>query len=409
MELVHAAEALGLGATLEPLQVAWTSSQCHAPRSVPDFLQADFVATATRGVNLPEAIVAEAISVARRVAQQPALCALAWHCHWCLYREPGIPQRIADRWPSLAAQGPEIHGCFYLLVLLSRYPHMRTVHDGHALPDDVRRATLEQIFRRGRHCGEQMGGWGLDGHAARWLAHTLRGEIYAIGRLLYQFERFPDAFRVYRHDGAGHVRVFCEPDLRFDAEGHRVHGDADVEAWRSRLTTTPDRIIGHPVKSDGIARRETIALPTAAWNLMLQRDDAVLSVHIPTGGPLDPDACDHSFRDALAFLPRHFPERPFNAFWCASWLLDTQLQDWLPPAANLVQFLRAWHLLPAGIGPEPLQEAVFGDAPTDLNRAPRNTSLQRAVLDHLASGRKIRPRGGHGVRLPGGPGGRRSE
>ncbi|MAE67254.1 MAG: hypothetical protein CMJ18_23580 [Phycisphaeraceae bacterium] len=400
MKLDLMATELGLESSLPYLRHGWADSQRNMSRPVPGFLDEQFVTEAVRGVNLPEETVQEACEVARLVAGNPALCALAWHCHWCLYHVHGFSGHVADQWPALEHLGQDTNRYFYLLVLLSNYPQMQEIHDRHALSEEVRDLTLEQILRRGRHCGAHLGGWGLDGHAARWLANTLRGDIYAIGRLVYEFRCFPAPFRVYRHERSRAVIMLCEAGLRFGADGQRVHGPGDDHPWTSRLAETLTEIVGHPVTPEGAAMRQEITLPTAEWRLLLQREDPVLSVHIPGGSPLDLDRCAKSFRDATVFFPRYFPDRPFSAFRCASWLLDTQLEDWLPPTANLVRFLREWYLLPGGIGAGPLLEAVFGGRPPDLAKAPRDTALQRAVLDHLSSGRPIRPRAGHGVIFP---------
>src|SRR5439155_1012953 len=56
----------------------------------------------------------------------------------------------------------------------------------------------------------------------------------------------------------------------------------------------------------------------------------LLDVHIPeTGLPLDPLACDASFRRAREVYPNHHTAQ------CTSWLLDPQLADALPPASNI--------------------------------------------------------------------------
>ena len=101
-----------------------------------------------------------------------------------------------------------------------------------------------------------------------------------------------------------------------------------------------------------------------------------------------------SFRVAMAFFPRYFPKRPYKAFYCGSWLLDTQLEGWLPPVSNLVRFLKEFYLIPGGISETSILQTVFGGVPEDLSRAPRETTLQRAILDHLLDGKRIDPGAG---------------
>jgi hypothetical protein len=116
----------------------------------------------------------------------------------------------------------------------------------------------------------------------------------------------------------------------------------------------------------------------------------VLQLHIPDGSPMAFDACGESFRQALAFFPRHFPEHRFRAFACSSWLLDAQLQDLLPSASNLVRFQREVYLLPAPGDGRSTLERVFGRVPERFDQAPQQTTLQRALVAHLAAGRHLR-------------------
>jgi hypothetical protein len=123
-------------------------------------------------------------------------------------------------------------------------------------------------------------------------------------------------------------------------------------------------------------------------------------VHIPAGGPLDHGECGESLRRAREFFPRHFPDRPFAAFCCGSWLLDAELQRFLPETANIVRLQRECYLIPVASSPKYLLRNIFGQAPEDLRTAPRRTALQRNVLDFLAGGQALRPTGGACFLLP---------
>jgi hypothetical protein len=113
----------------------------------------------------------------------------------------------------------------------------------------------------------------------------------------------------------------------------------------------------------------------------------VLDVHIPPIGPLLPELVDDAFRQAAAFFPAHFPGRPASAVVCFSWLLDPFLAEHLP-AGNIAQFQQCFR--PYGAAESRPQDAlyfVFRTREQDgLPRLPRRTSLQRLVLDRIASG-----------------------
>jgi hypothetical protein len=124
------------------------------------------------------------------------------------------------------------------------------------------------------------------------------------------------------------------------------------------------------------------------FNLVRHAGEWVVSTHIPESGPLTPSLVDDSFRQASAFFLEHFPDYPTRLFHCGSWLLDPQLLEVLRPDSNMALFQRRWTLdgeLGSGDG-----DAIFfvfrrrGDV--DLSTLPRDTSLQRAILDKLESG-----------------------
>jgi len=129
-----------------------------------------------------------------------------------------------------------------------------------------------------------------------------------------------------------------------------------------------------------------IQLPRATWTGVLQRGDTVLEMHIPGGGGMPLDACAQSFRDAAEFFRTRFPDKPAKAVTSTSWMFSHQLEDALTPESNLVRLLRELYLVPAPCGPNSGLWFVFLQNPIDLATAPRETRLQRALLDYLAHG-----------------------
>ena len=114
----------------------------------------------------------------------------------------------------------------------------------------------------------------------------------------------------------------------------------------------------------------------------------VLSTHIPRSGPLTPTAVDDAFAAARRFFSAHFADHPVDAFVCHSWLLDPDLAAALPASSNMARFQRRW-TLEGEPGPGDEDAVFFTFArrpPVDLAALPRDTTLQRAILDRLAAG-----------------------
>jgi hypothetical protein len=126
----------------------------------------------------------------------------------------------------------------------------------------------------------------------------------------------------------------------------------------------------------------------------------VLMIHIPPIGPLDARASEESVADATRIFRECYPEEPLSAFVCTSWLLDPQLNEYLPAESNIIRFQRRFSMLPLLPSEDPsegdreLMRLGLQVAPPsgafeleDLDRIPQDTTLQRAFVHHLRSGR----------------------
>lgn len=367
MNLDRALGELGMEDDRNLLAAEWALSQRTLPDGTPEFLSPDFVAEACQATLLPDDIKERAVAAASRVAATPALRALAWHCQWRLYRDPDGLNWSTVPLPSMVDVDGD-RGIFYLLVLLSRFGQMRSIYQSLSLPEQVVRDCMGQIYERGGVCSRRLSVWGLDAGAVRWLSNYLRGEIFLLGRLAYQFWVFEDPVRVYRHVDTSQVIALSEGNVRYGDDGQLSRKDAATD-WTARLSETPREVVGNPIFPSGHAVREVVRLSAGEWRQILGDGDPVLSFHIPDEGRLDHEECDTSFREAMTFFPRFFPERPVRAFYCFSWLLDTQLEDWLPSTSNLVRFLQEFYLFPGDLSEDGLLGAVLGGRPKDLAQA----------------------------------------
>jgi hypothetical protein len=393
MELGAVLAALNITDGAEALEAEWSASQATLPAGPLPFLEPAFVRGACQDAGLPAEVVELACTTAPRVAASTALRALAWHCHYCVYCAPVSPRAAVAAWPSPAAALGEHETLFYLLILLSGLPDLQRLYQAHGVPSAVARDTLSDIERWLRVHHARHGTWGLAPDRLNWLRNHTRGQLFQLGRLQFQFGAFAPGFSVFRHRRTAHVIALADDGLRFRADGQLdgAGGVLDPEsAWVSRLVVSDRAVTGSPITPDGTAQREEVRLARADWERALAPGDPVLHLHIPAGSPMDFDACGRSLQQALEFFPRHFPQHPFVAFACSSWLLDAQLERMLPPRSNLVRFLREMYLLPARSSGAGTLERVFGTPSIDPNTAPRDTSLRRAIADHLLAGGHLR-------------------
>lgn len=181
---------------------------------------------------------------------------------------------------------------------------------------------------------------------------------------------------------------------------HATRGVRDDDSWRA-LSDLGQQVLVHRL-TYGRFGLHTHDWLRVAWSGALywlgrlqfnvQRDpvvgDWVYSTHIPRTGPLTPESVDASFAWARRFFGQHFPDYRVVAFHCGSWLLDPELAAVLPASSNMAQFQRRWSL--EGEPQDTDDDAVFFTfsrrPPVDRDELPRDTTLQRALLDRLAAG-----------------------
>lgn len=401
MEFGRVITKLGLRNSSELLLAEWDISQQSMPPKHIEFLLSEFIDDAGKAVFLPADIRQAATATGRRIACDSALRALAWHYHHCLFHCTDYPQDRINQWPTLKEVLGEEAGMFYLVVLLSGTPKMQAINKSHSVPLEIVRHTLTQLKERIDEYRQKYGTWGLSPRGTRTWRNHLCGQFYRLGRLSFEFSDpnyyFRRQLRAFRHRKSGEVIALSEAGVRYLVDG-RLDGPGRIydttEAWVSRLTFTKDRIIGHPILPTGKVLRQQICLAMTDWEQVLAPGDPVLAVHIPGGSALEHKLCGQSFRKALEFFPKHFPEKPFTAFVCCSWLFDTMMEQLLGPSSNIVQFMQETYLFPVVLGDFNLLKNVFGSVPPDLTKAPRDSSLKRNILDYVLAGGHLLAGGG---------------
>ena len=388
----EALERLGLGAAEEVLEPGWDEARSERPAGEVPFLVPGYVRWACEAAGLSPELALLVAEAARTVRADPCLTALAWTCH----RNVGAPQESIRRWPVPEQAMGDLAGMFYVLVLLARTPGMQDVHQRRGIPPDVVRGTagaLEHTMTAGEY-QRSHGRYGLSASNLDWLKHHWNGTIYRLGRLEYYIAGTCRLqVRVFRHRTHGQVVALAEDGTRFRADG-QMDGAAGVydgaTSWVSVLEENPDELAGNPVDPTGSAQGRRVRLPKSDWREVLSRGSDVLGVHIPSGSRLDLDACGVSLGRARDVLPRCFPEKTFAAFTCHSWLLDTTIDGLLGPESNIVRFQREMYLVPRLYRrPDVVEDAIFGRPVADLACAPRETSLQRALIQHLQGGGRL--------------------
>jgi hypothetical protein len=139
-----------------------------------------------------------------------------------------------------------------------------------------------------------------------------------------------------------------------------------------------------PISPYGCALQQRVCLPYKEWQVALRQGDTVLDIHVPGEGALTLQALRDALSQAESFFDQYYPQRPFVAYMCDSWLFSPQLEALLPVDSKILHWQHEGYLLPSDDGSESFLSFTFGSKTIDLATAPQDTRLRRAVIAHLA-------------------------
>lgn len=239
-------------------------------------------------------------------------------------------------WDDLDGAGASGRFFYFYLFALCYGETVEFLRRG-GCPSDVLDSTMTIVARHVQIHQRKWGSVGFD--AGWWLLPVLRGEMVQIGSLQF----------------------------------HRVNlgvGNLSPEPWYS------------PEESE-------------ALGVGFRRGDPSVGIHIPYATALGPHDVDLTFERAREVLGVLWPVDQRRLATCQSWLLDAQVADFLDPQSNVMQFQRRFTLLDAWYdNDEETIGFVFQQPGVSRRDLPRETSLQRGILDLLE-------RGGHWRAQPG--------
>ncbi|MFW5742196.1 MAG: acyltransferase domain-containing protein [Spirochaetota bacterium] len=323
-----------------------------------------------------------------RLVVEPEAVSLAVHLRHRLFE---TDCRTTD-WPDVADRSPLL-SCLYLVVGSSMVPAVRELHEARGIDEEVTRATCNEVAGFcTNHLVAHPGAPGLLPPQLYWLRHYPAGRLFRVGRFEYMVGEHRHAGPVYRHRAHGWTLALADPDRSYTADGLE-QCDPDVSgAWTPVLEEADGSVRGNPIDPRGVALRTTVALGAAEWERVLAPGDPVLELHIPAGGGMTPDAAKDSFARSFDFFERYVTTTRLKGIVCRSWIFNTQLEQRMPDS-NLADLMRQVYLVPArGSG----RDGLFFIFCRDYDRLedyPRQTRMQRALLDVLEGGGRLRATG----------------
>ena len=388
-DLDHVLSVLQIEGARELFAPHWDESMAAYPPEGPADFRGAAVREARTFSGLPASLDPLLDQVATQRAASPELSRLAWHQTRLLYEHLDYGTKQIASWPMPIPMLGEMSGIYILLLALDAVPRTRRVHRRLGVSASITRECFSHFGEAIWTYGELYhGAIGMTPGSLGWLRHHTKGELFRLGRHEYMVKPFAGKLTAWRHRSTGRVVALAEAGTRFAPDGFMVDNDGP-ESWTASLERNADAVVGTPIDPRGFARREPCTLPLSEWEVALAPGDWILEVHIPPGGNMTMDACRRSMAWAIAFFPDVFPEKPAKAFACYSWILNPELERIYRPDSNMVLWQRELYLFPTPSGKREGLGFVFGMSEVNPATARRDTSLRRALLDHLATGGRL--------------------
>jgi len=298
----------------------------------------------------------------------------------CVYRGPHQNEFYADPCPPAL----EKYRFTFAQVLLVRFL-IKGVSD--ARQKGIPEETLAQ--QKGTANGdylEDVGVYGVKG-MFHWRSVCSFGTMYYCGAFRYEPERVPPGYRMVRRKADGKLLMLYTAKVSVDADGQ--FACAGEEAFATETAT--GLLDGYVIATDGRILNQAVSLSEKEWELIFDGGDAALSFHIPPKIAYNADEAAASFRKAVAFYSRYYPEFAWKSIQSYSWLYSPQLASMLSPSSGIVKMNENLYLAPVPSGPDGFYEFVFhmDGAEFDVATAPTDTSLKRGFVDYVKSGHRV--------------------
>lgn len=122
-----------------------------------------------------------------------------------------------------------------------------------------------------------------------------------------------------------------------------------------------------------------------------------INIHIPAKTKLDVCSNLKSFKDAMDFFEKYYPEFNMSGLMCESWLLSPHIEEVMGGPTNISRFGDMFDLYDIGdTKGEAVFRFVYGFAAPypPIEDVPEDTTLQRKLKAYMLSGKRVYAMGG---------------
>ncbi len=281
-------------------------------------------------------------------------------------------------------------GGLFAMIYLVRYACLEKTLALRGIPASYKENALwhlKDLLRRNEIC---YGTCGFLGMYRDGMLQYLQPRSYTLGRLTFEISKFNAPYAVYKNGNTGEPVPMALPGFYYGEDGRRILASEKEQGFEPTLVETQDHITGYTFSEKGLLIKEPVVLDTKVYTCVLKKGDPTVSVHIPAKGKLTGELVEDAFRQADAFFAAYYPEREYKAYYCSSWLLDTDLEQMLKPGANILQFQKYFRIVMSHINDFALYWNIFQtEKRVSIEELKPINSFQQNVLDWLKSGKQL--------------------
>lgn len=358
-------------------------------------LTEETIAEYARFCSIPEPVVSELKEAVRLALQDPAAVLIIKTIYRCVYLTDSGRATPWTLQPLQKKYGDNAH-LMCLAAALGLVPILKKLHASLSISEQITRDTC---FQLNAYCNNHITGTGKPGiypQQFNWLSVYQLPESFMVRLGRFEFRRinYPFHSHVFRHKTTKELVIFANPEFQFDCSGFAIENTPGVPdcTFQSIYEEDDDTATGNPVSPDGRTSRETKTINKAEYDLILGHGMPVLDMHIPSGGGMTSEESERSFRLAKRFFAEYSePDNMPVAIVCSSWIFNPNLPEILNPESNLVRLLKRVHPVPrASTQTDGLWFIFLHEGAFELLKAPRKTSLQKAVTRYIENGGRWR-------------------
>ena len=229
-----------------------------------------------------------------------------------------------------------------------------------------------------------------------WDVNYTKVRIFETDGLQFELRTLPNAVVYIQNKTTGQVIPVSNKGT-VHRTGIQMLGSEGYEdeqgAFEVEFREDEEAFYGHGVFDNRVDLEEKV-FPKTQWQTYLRPGEECLSMHIPSGTNITPEAVAGFIKTGREMTKYHFPEHKGVSIYCSSWILDPQLAEMLGPNSKITTFQNLFVRYPQKVDGNGVFLFVFSRKPEDFNELEENTSLQRKLKKLYLEGGHILPYAG---------------